>query len=77
MLGWSREAWERVDPGSLLEELSREQRISPKRYRREAADIDPRRNFSSRFALVASARKRTRWLGKCQPRSGDTTQNQC
>ena len=76
MLGWSREARERVDPGGLLQEVPREDCVGTEGDRRKAADIDPRGYFSSRFALVASARKLSRSLGKCQPRSGDTTQNQ-
>jgi hypothetical protein len=88
MLGWSRQAWECVDPGGLLQEVPSEDCVGAKRYRRETPGINARGLFfSSRFALVALARRRlgsSAALGGgsgsgdrgCQPRSGDTTQNQ-
>jgi hypothetical protein len=39
MLGWSREARERVDPGGLLQQVPRQHRVGTERDRRETAGI--------------------------------------
>jgi hypothetical protein len=41
MLGWSREARERVDPGGLLQQVSSEGCVGTERDRCEPADIYP------------------------------------